>query len=632
MNLKFAIAMTLCLSPAATPLAQNVAKPVDNPYPGVIELHVDATNVDQKIFNVRERIPVRPGDITLLYPQWRLGAHAPADGSLAQFAGLILSANHQRIEWRRDPLNMHAFHATVPAGVSAIDADFAFLSPLDSAQGAIVMTPEMLAVHWEALLLYPAGYYAHGIMVKPTVTYPANWQFAGALELIEHSGDEAHYRAVNLEELIDSPLYAGKFFRRVDLDPGSKVPVFLDMVADSPESLQATPQQLDAHRALVQQAYKLFGSHHYDHYDFLMALSEEFSFSGLEHHQSGENGVRTTYFSEWDHQQAWRSNLVSHEFTHSWDGKFRRPADQLTANFNLPMQDSLLWVYEGATSYWGHVLGARSGLVQASQMREGLAATAALYDHRVGRSWRSLADTTNEPIVNQRRELGWMSFQRAEDYYSEGELIWLDVDTKIRELSGEKRSLDDWARAFFGVQNGRRQPLGYTFQDVAASLNAVQPFDWQGFLSARLEGHGPGAPLAGLARAGWKLVYSDAPTDFFKDAEAYRKVADFYYSIGMTLDSSGRIVDVLWNGPAFQAGLSRGFTVIAVNGKAYNAELLKVAISAAKTEHRPIELLLRQAERFQTTRIDYQDGLKYPSLQRIDGTPDRLESIFRPLP
>jgi predicted metalloprotease with PDZ domain len=632
MKLKSIITMALYLLPACLGAAQEVPAPKDKSYPGVIELHVDASNVAQKIFKVHERIPVKPGAVTLLYPQWLLGAHAPADSSLAQFAGLILSAGRHRIEWQRDPLNMHAFHATVPAGVSALEADFDFLSPLEGSEGAVVMTPEMLAVHWEALLLYPAGYFAHGVMLQPTVAFPENWQFAGALEQIGHSGAEARFKAVNLEELIDSPLYAGKYFKRIDLDPGAKVPVFLDMVADNPENLNASPQQIDAHRALVQQAYKLFGSRHYDHYDFLMALSDDFSFSGLEHHQSGENGVRTTYFSEWDHQQSWRSNLVSHEFTHSWDGKFRRPADQLTANFNLPMQDSLLWVYEGATSYWGHVLGARSGLVQAAQMRDGLAATAALYDNRVGRSWRSLADTTNEPIINRRRPLGWMSFQRAEDYYSEGELIWLDVDTKIRELSDEKRSLDDWARSFFGLQNGRHQPLGYTFNDVVVSLNAVQPYDWQAFLSARLEEHGPGAPLAGISRAGWKLVYGETPTDFFKDVEAYRKVSDFYYSLGLNLDSTGRIVDVLWNSPAFEAGLSLGFTVVAVNGKAYKPEWLKSTISAAKIDHQAIELLLKQADRYQTTRIDYYDGLKYPRLERIDGTPDRLEAIFRPLP
>jgi predicted metalloprotease with PDZ domain len=631
MKFQLIMALGLCASATALP-AQEVPKAQDRPYPGTLELHVDASNVAQKIFKMHERIPVKSGPLTLLYPEWQLGAHAPADGSLAKLAGLTLSAGQHRIEWKRDPVNVYAFHATVPAGVSTIEAEFDFLSPLEHAEGAILMTPEMLAVHWESLLLYPAGYFARGITVRPSVVFPENWPVAGALEVAAHLGAEVQYKAVNLQELIDSPLYAGRYFKRFDLDPGAKVPVFLDLFGDSAENLEASPQQIDAHRALVQQAYKLFASHHYDHYDFLVALSDEFSFSGLEHHQSSENGVRTTYFSDWDHQQSWRSNLMSHEYTHSWDGKFRRPADQLTANFNLPMQDSLLWVYEGATSYWGHVLGARSGLVQASQMREGLAATAALYDHRVGRTWRSLADTTNDPITNHRRPLGWMSFQRAEDYYSEGELIWLDADTKIRELSGEKHSLDDWARGFFGVQNGRHQPLGYTFEDVVNSLTAVQPYDWRNFLLARLEGHGPGAPLDGVTRAGWKLVYTDTPTDFFKDVETYRKVADFYYSLGLTLDSNGRIVEVLWDSPAFKAGLSQGFTVIAVNDRAYKVELLKAAIGAAKTDHRPIELLLRQADHYQTTRIDYQGGLKYPRLERIEGAPDRLEAIFKALP
>jgi len=467
--------------------------------------------------------------------------------------------------------------------MSGLDADFEFLSPLERNQGAILATPEMVAVHWEAMLLYPAGYYAHGVTFRPSLILPENWRFAGALESAAQAGAEATFKPVNLEELIDSPIYAGKYFKRIDLDPGGEVPVFLDMVADNPNNLEATPQQIEAHRALVQQAYRMFGSHHYDHYDFLMALSDEFSFAGLEHHQSGENGVRTTYFQEWDKQQSWRSNLVSHEYIHSWDGKFRRPADQLTANFNMPLQNSLLWVYEGATSYWGHVLAARSGLVQVSQMQDGLAATAALYDHRIGRSWRSLQDTTNEPIITQRRPLGWVSWQRAEDYYSEGELIWLDADTKIRELSGDRRSLDDFARGFFGVQNGRHEPLGYTFRDVVDALNAVQAFDWSSFLGARLDGHGPGAPLDGVARSGWKLVYTEQPSNFFKDEEAYRKVADFSYSLGFSVDDDGHLVNLVWDSPAFKAGLTVGFTLLAVNGRAFKSDLLKAAITALNT-------------------------------------------------
>jgi predicted metalloprotease with PDZ domain len=613
------------------PTPMDVPTPLDKPYPGVIELQVDATNLDQKIFQVRELIPVGSGQVTLLYPQWHLGTHAPADRMLAQFAGLIVSGNHRRLEWIRDPVNPYAFHVDVPAGVSVLQAEFQFLSPVTGNQGAILMTPEMLAVHWESVVLYPAGYYARGIMVKASVTLPQNWPFAGALEAAGRSGAAVNFKAVNLEELIDSPLYAGRHFRRIDLDPGATVPVFLDMFADSDADLQATPQQIDAHRAVVQQAYKLFGSHHYDHYDMLLALSDEFSFAGLEHHQSGENGVRTTYFSDWDKQQEWRSNLVSHEYIHSWDGKYRRPADQLTANFNLPMQDSLLWVYEGGTSYWGHVVGARSGLVDAAQMRDGLAATAALYDTRAGRAWRSLQDTTNDPIVNRRGPLAWTTWQRAEDYYSEGELIWLDADTKIREMSGEKRSLDDFAREFFGVQNGRHVPLTYTFADVVAALNRVLPYDWAGFLRARLDGHGPGAPLDGVTRAGWKLVYAETETAFFKDAEEYRKAANFAYSLGLSIAADGRIASVAWDSPAFKAGLTEGYTLLAVGGRAYKPEVLKAAITAAKNGRDPIELLLRINDRFRTVRIDYHGGLKYPRLERIEGTPDRLAAIFAPL-
>jgi predicted metalloprotease with PDZ domain len=486
----------------------------------------------------------------------------------------------------------------------------------------------MLAVHWESLLLYPAGVLAHGVRVKPSLMLPDGWQFASALE--SAGAGPLRFRSVNLEELIDSPVYAGVYFKRLDLDPGAKVPVYMDLVGDSTASLQFSPAQLQAHRNLVQQAYRLFGSRHYDHYDFLMVLSDEFGFSGIEHHQSGENGVRADYFADWQHQQSWRSNLVSHEFVHSWNGKFRRPADQLIPNFNTPMQDSLLWVYEGATSYWGHVLGARAGLVESKQMREGLAATAALYDHRIGREWRNLADTNNEPIIDRRRPLGWVSWQRAEDYYSEGELIWLDLDTKIRELSGERRSLDDFASAFFGVADGRREPLTFVFADVVNALNRVAPYDWAEFLHARLEGHGPGAPLDGIGRAGWRLSYAARPSDFFKDVEAYRNVADYSYSLGLTLNHDAKLVDVVWGGVAFKAGLSQGFTLLAVNGHAYQPQLLSDAIEAAAMDHRPLELILRQADRYQTVRMDYFGGLKYPVLERIPGTVDRLEAIFKP--
>lgn len=609
--------------------AQEISPPVDRPYPGTIELKVDATNLDQKIFRVHEQIPVKPGRLTLFYPQWLPGNHAPT-GPLTQLAGLTLSANRRPLEWARDAVNMFAFHVDVPAGVEAIDADFQFVSPIESSQGRITATTEIVGVQWNTVVLYPAGYYAHGINVAPSVVLPADWKFGTALEVAEQKGAQVRFKQVGLDDLVDSPLLAGKYFKRLDLDPGAKVPVFLDVVADRPENLEAKPEQIAAHRALVQQAYKLYGSRHYDRYDFLLSLSDEFSGIGLEHHQSSENGVKPNYFTEWDKAAVARGPLP-HEYTHSWDGKFRRPADLWTPNFNVPMQDSLLWVYEGQTEYWGDVLAARSGLLTPAQVRDSLAQIAATYDQRAGRSWRSLQDTTNQPIISHHGPQAWVSWQRTADYYREGQLMWLDVDSKIRELSGEQRSLDDFARAFFGVENGRRVPLTYTFNDVVAALNAVQPFDWAAFLRARLDGHGPGAPKDGLTRSGWKLVYTAERSDYLKNEEEYRHVTDFSHSLGFSVNKDGKLEDVVWDGPAFRNGLTAGAALLAVDGRSYKAELLKEAIVAAKTGKQPIELLLKKDDRYRTVRIDYHDGLKYPHLARIDGTPDRLEAILQPL-
>ncbi len=610
--------------------AQDMPKPVDQPYPGVIELQVDATNLRQKIYTVHERIPVKAGKLTLLYPEWLKGTHSPS-GEPMQLAGLIVTGNAQRLEWTRDPLYVFAYHVSVPPGVTTLDVDFQYLSALADSQGAVLATPEMIALHWETLVLYPAGYYSRNILIKPSLTLPANWKFGSALELDGQEGARARFKPVNLDDFIDSPLYAGKYFKRFDLDPGAKVPVYLDLVADHAADLEAKPAQIDMHRALIQQAYKLFGSHHYDHYDFLVAASDLFGFAGLEHHQSGEYGVAASYFTDWDKGIDWRACLIPHEYIHSWDGKFRRPAGQMTPNYNTPMENSLLWVYEGQTEYWGFVLASRSGLLTLPQIRESFALRAASYDHVAGRRWRALQDTTNDPVVTRRRPQGWMSWQREEDYYDEGELIWLDADTRIREMSGDKRSLDDFARGFFGVEDGRRTPLPYTFDDVVKALNAVQPYDWATFLRTRLDSHGPGAPLDGLTRAGWKLVYTETPSDYFRNLEEHRKFTDFEYSLGFSVGDGDRLVSVLWDGPAFKAGLAKGAVLLAVNGRAYRSEILKQAITDAKSAKEPIELLFRSDDHYFTAAIDYHDGLKYPTLERIEGTPDRLEAILQPL-
>ena len=609
-------------------LADALPTPLDQPYPGTIVLKVDATNTAQQIFRIHESIPVKAGKLTLLYPQWVPGNHNPS-GPLNQFAGLQLSANGKPLAWQRDPVNVYAFHLEVPKDTAAIEADYQYLSPVEANQGRTTMTNDILGVQWHAMALYPAGYVTRRIAVQPNLTLPAGWQYGSALETADRKGDQVAFKPTDLETLVDSPLFAGRYFKRIDLAPDAKPPVYLNVVADTPEALETTPEQVELHRAMVQQAYKLFNSQHFAHYDFLFALSDDFGRIGREHQQSSENALAPGYFSDWARNEGQRG-LLPHEFTHSWNGKFRRPADQNVPDFNTPLQNSLLWVYEGQTQYWGHVLAARSGLIKQDHVRDILAATAARYDSMRGRSWRPVQDTTNDPIINARRPQAWNSWQRSEDYYSEGALIWLDADTKIRELSGDQRSLNDFARSFFGANDGSNVALPYTFEDVVKALNAVQPFDWTGFLRTRLDSNGP-APLDGFARAGWKLVYADKPTEFLKAQEEQRKSADFQYSLGFSVGSEGKVEALQWEGVGFKAGLSGSATILAVNGRAYKAEVLRAAVSAAKGGTAPIELLVKRGNLFRTIALDYHGGLRYPRLERIPGTPDRLEAILQPL-
>jgi predicted metalloprotease with PDZ domain len=624
-----ALLASLTLASLSQSARADVPPVLDQPYPGTIVLKVDATNLSQQIFRMKMSIPVKPGPLTMLYPQWLPGNHGPS-GPLTQLAGLKFSGNGKPIDWVRDPVQVHAFHLTVPAGVTMLEAEYQFLSPLDTAQGRITMTNDILGVQWPSVTLYPAGYNSRRITVQPNLTLPDGWQYGSALETAGRNGNEVVFKPLDLETLIDSPLFAGRYFKRIDLDPGAKVPVFLDIVADNAESLEAKPEQIAPHVAMVKQAARLFGSHHYKHYDFLFALSEDFGGIGREHHQSSENGVKPGYFTEWAKGEAGR-DLLAHEYTHSWDGKFRRPAGQDVPNFNVPMQNELLWVYEGQTQYWGKVLSARSGLISEKATQDGIAAAAASYDNVQGRSWRALQDTVNDPIINMRRPQGWSNWQRSEDYYVEGMFIWLDVDTKIRELSNETRSLDDFAKAFYGIDNGSFAPAFYTFEDVVAALGKVQPFDWAPFLRLRLDGHASGAPLDGLARAGWKLVYTDTPSDYSKSADELRKSTDFSYSLGFAVKADGGVTAMQWDGVGFRAGLAGNSTIVAVNNRAYKGEVLKAAVKAAKGGKAPIELLVKQGANYRTIALDYHGGLRYPHLERIAASPDRLATILKPL-
>jgi predicted metalloprotease with PDZ domain len=605
----------------------QVAPPRDTAYPGTIQIAVDASDTRQGIFRVHEVVPVRSGELTLLYPQWIPGNHSPS-GPVAMVAGLTIKANGTPLVWTRDKYNVWAFHVDVPRDVASLDVDFQYLSGR-AAMEKIQMTDTMLSLEWNDVSLYPAGHYSRDITFAPTVTLPHGWQFGTALEPLSHSGDTTTFKPVTYNTLVDSPMYAGLYFKRVDLDPGAATSVHLDIVADAPKYLEMTPEQLQVHRNLVTQAYRLFGSHHYNHYDFLYSLSDQLTGNGLEHHRSSEDGRGSNYFTDWDKTAPGR-DLLAHEFTHSWNGKFRRPADLWTPNFNVPMGDSLLWVYEGQTQYWGFVLTARSGMWNAEQFREGFALVAANYDrNRPGFAWRTIEDTTNDPTAAHREPLPYRNWQMSEEYYSAGQMVWLDVDSKIRSLTGDQKSLDTFASHFFGVNNGSFVTKTYTFDDLVAGLNGVVKYDWAGFLNQRLDAHQ--SPMAGLAASGWKLVYNDQESNFQKQYDSgasSRHMISFTFSIGLTLTKTGEINDVRWNGPAFKAGVSSGATVVAVNGTDYSVEVMTDAILAAEHDSKPIKLLLKYQGGYQTVAVDYHDGLQYPHLVRVDGSPDYLDEII----
>jgi predicted metalloprotease with PDZ domain len=605
----------------------GVPAPQDVPYQGTLKISVDATDVAHRIFRVAEVIPAKPGPLTLLYPQWIPGNHSPT-GPIDKMAGLVLTANGKTLTWKRDPLNVYAFHVEVPQGASRVEAQFQFLSPQERRQGRVVMTPEMLNLQWNTVTMYPAGYYARQINTEPSVTLPIGWQAGTALEVASKTGNTINFKPINYDDLVDSPILAGQYFKRVNLDPGAKTAVFMDLVGDDAKAIDIKPEQIKLFRELVQQMYKMYGAHHYNHYDFLVSVSDKLSGIGLEHHRSSEDGVSATFFTEWK-KNAMSRDLFSHEFNHSWDGKYRRGADLATPNYNVPMSDTLLWVYEGQTQFWGDVMAARSGLWTDAQARDQLALVGAIYDKgRPGlASFRNVQDTTNDPVIAQRAPLPYRNYQASEDYYNAGALIWLEVDTQLRALTGGRKSIDTFGKDFFGVNPGAWDVNAYTFEDVVKTLNDIAPYDWARFLRTRLDGHGP--LIGGLASHGWKLVYTDKPSDAVKASEARRHYADLTYSLGLSIGKGGSISDVLWDGPSFKAGISPGMTVVAVNSHDYDADELKDAITAAKDNSQPIELLVKNFNEYKTVRIDYHGGLKYPHLQRDSGKPDTLTTLLK---
>ncbi len=619
--------------PQPVPLPPLVPAPVDKPYAGTISLNVDLTNVNDRVLNVHETIPVKPGEITLLYPEWLPGTHSPSN-PVANMAGLVATADGKRVSWLRDRVNMWAFHIDVPKGATTLGLNFQYLAPVNPQQGRI--STKIADVTWNNVLLYPAGYFARRFQFAAELRLPEGWKFATSLEVKSQNRNVVQFEDTALNTLIDSPVYAGVNYKRVDLSTGPDNPVYLDVFADKPEQLEITPEELQYHKNLVIQAQKLFNSRHYDHYDFLFSLSDTVGGKGLEHHQSSEDGTRANYFTDWLAGVGGRA-LLPHEYTHSWNGKFRRPADLWTANFNEPMQNDLLWVYEGLTDYYGNVLTARSGMRTLEQTRDVIAQIAAYFKISPGRTSRSLEDTTNQPIISSHGATpqSWPSWQRSYDYYPESDLIWLDADTIIRGLSNGQKSLDDFAKLFFGIDNGSYITVTYTLEDLVKALNTVQPYDWAEFFRARVYEVSPQVPMNGITQGGYRLVYNDNEPEWMKHMDPSRGTS-FATSLGFALEgedgdrSGNTIANVWWDSPAFKAGMTPEMQLQGVNDQTFSVSNLREAILAAEKSNAPIKLLVKRDKEFLTLNVDYHGGLRYPHLERVESMPDRLDAILAP--
>ncbi len=596
--------------------------------PPTVTIAVDATNAPRKIFHATLKIPATPGDLTLYYPKWIPGEHAP-DGPVIDLAGLFFRADGKILKWRRDTLDGFTIHVDVPPGVHEVTADLDFLSPAIYEGGFSAgssATDKLAIISWNQVLLYPKGYTLGDINYSASLKLPEGWRFGTPLPVTSQRGDEIHFATVSLGTLVDSPVIAGEFLKIVPL--ASDPPTEMDIAADSAAALDAPAEVWDHYKNLVEQAQRLFGAHHYRDYHFLYTLSDHVAHFGLEHHESDDSRVEERSLVD-ETARKLSASLLPHEYVHSWNGKYRRPADLATPDYEQPMQDDLLWVYEGLTNYLGFVLTGRSGLLTIEQDREDLAMTAAALDHTPGREWRNLQDTADAAPELYFAPRAWESWRRDTDFYDEDTLNWLWVDVIIRQQSKGEKSIDDFCHIFHGPPSTGPMVKTYTFDDVVNALNEVVPYDWRGFWTERLTNHGPGAPLGGIEGSGWKLVYDESPSDMDSSSMSAYHSVNAAYSLGLQLSDDGGVIDTVEFSPAAKAGIGPGMKVIAVNGRQFSGEVLRDAIHASKNTSAPIELLVENTDYYKTYKIDYHGGEKFPHLERDESKPDLLGEILK---
>src|SRR5271166_1449441 len=598
-----------------------------------VALSVDASEAPRKIFHAQLHIPAEPGVLTLYYPKWIPGEHGPT-GPITDLTGLKFTGSGKALKWRRDLLDGFTFHVEVPEGENEVIAylDYASAASFEPGYSSSMSATEKLYIlNWNALLLYPAGYSSDQLTYRASLRLPAGWKFATSLHVSNQSGNnnDIHFAPVSLTMLVDGPVLAGQYMKVVPLtSPKENPPAELDVAADSAAALDAPEEVWEHTRNLVKQAGVLFGAHHYNDYHFLLTLSDHVAHFGLEHHESNDSRVDERSLIEEDGRKL-TAGLLPHEYVHSWNGKYRRPADLATSDYEQPMQTDLLWVYEGLTSYLGDMLSARSGERTPSLARDALAGIAADLDHRSGRVWRNLQDTADGVPSMQDAPHAWSDYRRGLDYYDEDVLNWLWADVIIRQQSKGKKSLDDFCKMFYGAPGGPPTVKTYTFDDVVRALNQVVPYDWRGFWTERLSNHGPGAPLGGVEGSGWKLVYDESQSEMLRGVESNFHVVGGAFSIGLELREDGTITDTTEGMPAALAGIGPGMKLIAVNGRQYSPEVLREALKAGKSGAAPLELLIENTDYYKTYKLDYHGGERYPHLVRDESKPDLLTEIYK---
>ncbi len=596
-----------------------------------VELSVDATDAPRRLVHATMVFPVKPGDLTLLYPQWIPGEHGPT-GPISDLVGIRITSGNTTIPWQRDAVNMFAFHVTIPAAVEKITVKIDFITPADTGgfSSGSSATSEMAVLNWNQFLLYPAGTPTDKLNYRANLKVPHGWRYGTALPIANESGDSIQFQPSSLTTLIDSPVLSGAHFRTIDLNPGGEPKHYLHLGSDSDAALEISPAEVEHYKKLVQETGALFGARHYRDYHFLLSLSDHVAHFGLEHHESSDDRVAERFLVDDTIRRSYTA-LLPHEMTHSWNGKYRRPAGLATPDYEQPMKGELLWVYEGLTNYLGEVLSPRSGLSTPELYRDDLAHTAATLDNKQGRRWRPLQDTATAAQILYGSRPDYADYRRSTDYYEEGTLIWLDADVLIRQKTNGAKSLNDFCRLFYGGPSGTPEVKPYTFEDVVAALNTVFPYDWKSFLRTRLDSTNEHAPLGGVVSGGWKLVYTDTPGQLWKDRETATKSTNVSFSLGMTVKEDGTIADVRIGGPMQKAGVAPAVKLIAVNSRAYNPSVLHDAIAKAAKDAAPIEMLIRDGEEFKTFRVDYHAGERYPHLERDATKPDLLSAIITPL-